>query len=351
VNLLVNPGLNGIAAAYPFNGAGSLLPPQTYPLGLKYIGNQTVPTRDASAISPRFEQKAFLLRADTGAFVSPTLNLNGYDNLFRFQLDQTAVGGTANLNIFSGGSTDYLLGGAAVVPLDIRIEAMLYAQEKSFFVIPGYNFNPDPTDTRLAWLNSGADANTRFRPSYNIAPDGSLLDSGIEKALKDAVPFFGEPMDVRITVFGAVAENYTATSGDQSAWMSKWGYLPVNHGATQTPIPDIHVRGVDPAPLSPGTDTRQDYRTPTERAQGIARGLRFVYDPALGYPYMNPAQMDLDTRQTRFNRALRYIQRPAVIRDGNTVLPEMRQILPPMPKLPVCPGLLYFGSADRQIGS
>src|SRR5439155_11129864 len=50
-------------------------------------------------------------------------------------------------NDIDGTSTqDYLFSRFAVVPMDVRIEAVMYAENGSFFVIPGYGVNPDPTD-------------------------------------------------------------------------------------------------------------------------------------------------------------------------------------------------------------
>lgn len=345
INLLLNPGLNA-NPAYQFNSPG--LATGTYPLGLKYLpGNLATPVSDPSAVSPRFEQRGFPLDL-TMLQTTP-----GYDNSLRFLLDTTAASNGSN--IYSGGSTDYLLGGATVAPMDIRIEAVLYAQEKSFFIIPGYGANPDPADTRQAFTTMGA------RPSYNIAPDGSILDSPVELASKNAFPFFGEPIDVRITIQGAVSQNYTASSGDQAAWMARWGYIPDHYGSSGQSVPDIHLNGVDPlgtgnyrVDYSPGTNRSTVYRSPQEGAAGVARGLRYQYDPALAYPYLNPTTEDLNTRANRLQRAMRSNSYAPVVSptDGTTViLPALKQVLPPVPRLPLCPGMLYFGETEARIGS
>jgi len=344
INLLLNPAVNTLP--YQFNAVG--MPSATYPLGLKYLpGSLLTPTSDASAISPRFEQKGFPLDVTT------LQTAPGYDNVLRFLLDTTAA--SNNSNIFSGGSTDYLLGGAMVAPMDIRIEAVLYAQEKSFFVIPGYTFNPDPTDTRQNFLATGQ------RPSYNIAPNGALLDSPTEIAQKNAFPFYGEPVDVRLTIQGSVVQNYTASSGDQAAWMARWGYVPASYGSSGQSVPDIHLNGVDPlgtgtyrVDYSPGTNRASQFRSPQESTAGVARGLRYLYDPALAYPYLNPTTEDLDNRNNRLVRAMRSNKYAPVISpiDGTTtILPAFKQVLPPVPRLPLCPGLLYFGENEARIGS
>ncbi len=361
INLLINPGLSGTNAFYPFNASGNIVPQQTYILGAKFLNSaaSSIPSTDPSSIAPRFEQKAFRLDG-VGSYQVQTSP--GSENVIRLMMDQASLD-TDNVlidpvtgqplqygfrEVFSNGSTEYLLGGAAVVPLDIRLEAVFYAQEKSFFILPGYGFNPDPADTREAFLAS------QRRPSYNIGPDGTQLDTVNEKIQKDAFPFFGEPLDVRITINGSVTENYTASSGDQSVWNGRWGYIPSNYGSSSVVIPDDHMKGTDPALYSPGTDRTQDFRTPLEKTANIARGIRFLYDPALALPYLSPTSLDLDSHATRLNRALRAIQRDAVpspLDASVTLLPAIRQVLPPVPKLPVCPGLLYFGEADRPIGS
>lgn len=93
------------------------------------------------------------------------------------------------LKIFLGNESKgkYILGNLAVNPLDVRIEALIYAQNGSFFVIPGYWYEPD-------------------FDKYN-----------------DNVWDFGKPLDIRVIVDGAVSENVCASKSDQISWMEKWG--------------------------------------------------------------------------------------------------------------------------------
>jgi len=84
--------------------------------------------------------------------------------------------------------------------VDVEIDAAIYAEHGSWFVIPGSFFNPPPPDP-------GSD------------PMGS--------------PAPGEPLDIRITVLGAVAENRTAPLADAMDWVAKWrganaGWLPTS---------------------------------------------------------------------------------------------------------------------------
>ncbi len=126
----------------------------------------------------------------------------GIMNLLQIALDETTY--TRN---------NYLLGGLAVQPMDIRIEAVLYAQEGSFYVIPGQWFNPNPEDTSEAFIRTG------------LRPGG----------VKSAFPFHGEPLDIRIIIDGAVSENVTAPISDVEEWMAKWGNIPLTYGSSQLP--------------------------------------------------------------------------------------------------------------------
>lgn len=384
LNLAINPALGQIltegnvdfnTAWYGFRTKNDV-DRYLYALGLKPVGG--VVSVDSAAITPNFESRALALRGiQTGAYFQgdavnggsffPTLlglggprtNLTpGYDNFFRVQLDPTQ-----HVGYGFGGSTDYLLGGMMVTPLDIRIEALLYAQEKSFFIIPGYGINPDPNDTREAF-----EARGRVRTAYSRSLDGTVIDSAEERLAKDVFPFFNEPLDVRITIYGAVAENHTASMGDQAAWLKKWGWYPEIMGSTyiydgtsginRVRVPDLHRFSHDPAEYNPGQDRTVDYRTPYEKGLkgpkdlAIGRGLRFLYDPAFAMPYRDPTRRALYTgaSDTRRKEALRYVVRQ--VKDPNDptkILGTFRQTLPPIPRLPVCKGLLYFGDGESAI--
>jgi hypothetical protein len=158
---------------------------------------------------------------------------------------------------------------------------------------------------------------------------------------------------VRITIYGAVTENFPASLSDQAAWLARWGYIPERFGNSSQLVPDLHRRVHDPVSINPGQDRSQDFRTQAELTaygpnEGITRGLRFVYDPALALPYFAPTRSDMvgSTPQLREQRALRYrIHRATTSRPRDIV-----HILPPTPRLPVCPDLLFFGEADRPLG-
>ncbi|MFQ3548868.1 MAG: hypothetical protein SNJ70_03865 [Armatimonadota bacterium] len=176
----------------------------------------------------------------------------GMPNILQIALDQTTI--TRN---------NYQMGGFAIQPADIRIEAVIYAQEGSFFVIPGNWFNPNVGDTRGA-------GNARYaNPEF---------------------PFHGEPLDVRIIIDGAVAENTTAPIGDLSEWMRKWSNIPSRYGSSN--IQTAH----------PG------------------EGITLLYDDHAGWPLA-----DLDNNADPIRRD------------------SYGRPLPFTPRLPVCTSLVYIG--------
>ncbi len=142
---------------------------------------------------------------------------------------------------------DYLFSGMWFAPLDIQIQALLYAQERSFFVIPGYSFNQSPNDTRTNFALSSA------RPIY-VPWRRRPFEP------KHCSHFYNDPLDVKITIDGAITENYTASAGDQAAWMAKWGYIPTEYRLHQPTY-------------SGSTPWRADAK---EIADHIARGLTFT---------------------------------------------------------------------------
>lgn len=187
----------------------------------------------------------------------------GMVNILQIALDQTTYA-----------RNNYLMGGLAIQPMDIRIEAILYAQEGSFFVIPGNWFNPNPED--VAPVNP-ADRLTTARPP----------------GVADDFPFFGDPLDVRVIIDGAVIENIPAPVGAVSEWMSKWSLIPSNYGSKN--LPTVH--------------------------QG--EGFTILYDDHVGWPYSDLTSAATPTNPIRTDK----FGRP----------------LPIAPRLPVSGSLIYFG--------
>jgi hypothetical protein len=417
INMLVNPGASDPNATagqtgyyqnslYYFNEYGSsqgnapgnnvyFSEPELYLLGVKFIQGSNVAIQDTHANSSSFEQKAFPLNemlhgrpidANTSTNAAGTLPLTltpGYANTFRFQIDQTAqalLGGSNDAVLGGASISDYLIGALMVAPLDIRIEATLYAQEKSFFVIPGYALNPDPSDTRQHYQV------TNVRVSYSGLYATGGVDTPEDQNLKAVFPFYNQPSDVRITLVGSIAENYAAAQSDQQAWMTRWGFIPAYYGATDpslnggangVPVPDDHLLVLDPydsanqfANLVPGLDTSLNYRTPIEslptalppgvntitpdlNPYQITRGQRMMYDPILAMPYYHPTDNTLSPDsavKTRKQRALRFIATTITVPNVTTPY-HIVQVLPAIPRLPVCPDYTYAGDSESLIGS
>jgi hypothetical protein len=80
--------------------------------------------------------------------------------------------------------------GAVQPPLPVDIDALMYAQNGSWFVIPGRWFNEDPDEF------------------------------GFDPVL--ATPGYHEPLNIRLSVYGAITENLPADLGSAADWTSKW---------------------------------------------------------------------------------------------------------------------------------
>ncbi len=197
---------------------------------------------------------------------------------------------------------DVLLDRIAVLPMDIRIEAVLYAQTRSFFVIPGDWFNGKSNDT----IDQFASGTTR--PDLN-----GIATTDPDYTNRSRFPFYGQPIDLKITIDGAVSEARPADISAQSAWMTKWGWIPQYHGSL-TGETAGHVA------YQPGGGA-----TPTP-ANVPAVGLQIIYNPQAGYPYHpgNSAAASYYLRSDVYGRPL-----------------------PFSPMLPVSTGLLYSGDSSE----
>jgi len=201
-----------------------------------------------------------------------------------------------------------------VTPLDVRIEAVMYAQEGSFFIIPGPWFNPNPNDTYERYI--AAVNPTRF---LRRDDEAATTEDG-QRRVSPRFPFHKQPQDIRITFFGAIAENLPAESGDQAAWMEKWGWIPRYSGSTGLP----HFE--DRPPQGAAVATAHGPQGGELSAGRTGNGIQYVYDVRGVAPYsLDPN--GITTRPLRSN--------PYYVNDP----------LPVTPRLPVAPGLLYFGEA------
>jgi hypothetical protein len=210
---------------------------------------------------------------------------------------------------------DVALERVAVLPMDIRIEAVLYAQTGSFFVIPGEWFNTNSGDNLQAYLDS-------FQPPMSVPsgtrPDLSGLTPGTTPYTSvSRFPMYGQPIDLKITIVGSVSEAHPADIAAQTAWMQKWGWIPQYHGSLVT----------SSMPMGNSTSTGPEPAGHVQTGQP-AIGLQIVYDTQAGYPYSPSASNG--TQASYYLRSDVY-GRP----------------LPFTPKLPVSTGLLYSGQSGE----
>lgn len=259
---------------------------------LIYGGVNPIPTYGLAdpnwQVLPRYEKRRFEFWPITGVNGNGQYNLflDGTENSFLLKKDNTIAP--------PGGNADYFVSRAALAPQDVRIEAVLYAQNGSFFVIPGLWFNHDPNDRRDAFTN----ALDRF----------NAFGANVE------FPFYAEPIDVKITIIGGVSENLPPQQADQNAWLQRWGWIPSQYGASEQYIPDQHyARDSGGNPIF-----TTDY----------APNLSISYDPLLitgrvggSMDYTDPLAPPL--RTDAYGRSL-----------------------PPMPKLPVSTRIFYFGEVN-----
>jgi hypothetical protein len=164
------------------------LPPHVWGVGDPRYGFGMMPP--GAGVGSAFACNVFdLANVDATVFTTP-----GTPNILQIALDS---------NVYA--RSNYWMGGLAVAPMDVRIEAILYAQEGSLFVVPGYWLNPNPGDT---------DPNNR--------PPG----------VDPRFPLYGQSPDIRIIIDGAVSENLPASISDVEEWMAKWGQIPDLYGSS-----------------------------------------------------------------------------------------------------------------------
>jgi len=263
----------------------------------------------------KFETTAFPLVQSTGtagAYTTfPTIPVPAEHGTYTILAQETNDFTLRFNDIGVNPSNDYLIARAAIVPNDVRIEASVFAEDGSFFVIPSPWFNPNPNDRRDLYLQRVAAVGVPQAQAERYENFGSA----------PICPFYGEPIDVKVTIMGAVNQNMPVPMSQQGEWLKKWGWIPRSIGDVRDPatgnnrlIPGQHV----PA----GYDVTTDLYVPN---------LIITYDPVLGSGRAwNPAN------PTPFSPA-----NPAVRVDAQG------RMLPPMPRLPVSPTLAYFGEVNQ----
>jgi hypothetical protein len=129
----------------------------------------------------------------------------------------------------------YWLSQAALIPygapLKIEIDAVMYAQNGSWFVIPPRWFNEQEDDSRPAF-----------------AARNGLRAFGTQPDHEGAYPFYHEPLNLDIEIHGAITENMPAEPADRAAWTQRlWMRVPeANSGQARTDFdretPGFHPR-------------------------------------------------------------------------------------------------------------
>ncbi|MEQ1822692.1 MAG: hypothetical protein ABL949_09290 [Fimbriimonadaceae bacterium] len=301
----INFGAPASVYNFEMNAANSASPP--YAAGtwqpVKGLGSQPWQSY------PRMESIAYpLIRPTSVGFAGNTLTANEAAREGTYSMFVGHFSNNISLrstNVGAGATNDTIIRRAAIVPHDIKVEAGIYAQEGSFFVIPGNWFNPNPNDSRAAWLGLGA--NNAARNAQRLSLYGSMPET----------PFYGEPLDVRVTILGSVSENMTQPASVQNEWGKKWSWIPREQGSSGVLIPSSHV---PPGYNITGADT-------------YVPNLRIIQDPAFATGRIT-GFVDAPDSYVRFTRV-----QPSA---GVTI----DYALPPMPRLPVSPTLAYYGEVN-----
>lgn len=203
-------------------------------------------------------------------------------------------------------SKNLLIARTAVAPYDVRIEASVYAEEGSFFVLPGPAFNSNSDDTRKRFEDDVVALGGNLS-AYDYGNGNALAQAQLNRYNKfgnsPEAPFYGEPLDVRVTIVGSLSENMPAPMSQQAAWLRQWGFIPLRNAGTGRPVPDQHAEGLNLSDL-------------------VAPNLKITYDPVLASAF---APNDATT-PLRYNK------------NGD--------LLPPIPRMPVSPTLAYIGEAN-----
>jgi hypothetical protein len=293
------PGTN-TTTPVPFNNLASEYLPGTN-IGVYGLGGEmferyaqfesvAIPIIDPNLLTADVNNNRIVSTGPTGSYSLLQTGLN--DLRFR----PTSVGG---LSI-----NDYLIGRIALAPNDVRIEASIYAEEGSFFVIPGPWFNPNPNDTFANWNRVDDQTNAA------LSDDEKNLRRYQTFGTYPEMPFYGEPIDVKINIVGAVSENMPVPMSVQAEWLRKWGWIPRTHGSSGVSIPASHARDTD---LS---------------AQNFVPNLTITYDPVLATGRLNGFANSNNPDDPN----------SPILRVDSNMRP-----LPPLPRLPVSPTLAFFG--------
>lgn len=288
--------------------------------------------------APKFETSGFALfdpNTATASYATRSISSSFYNNSFSLRMMDTnaiQIGLTQFGNQPSG---NYMLGRSVVTPSNVKIEASIYAEEGSFFVIPGDWFNPNPNDRRdryearviqLVNVNGLSIVQARAQAANErLTEFGSSANT----------PFYGEPADVKIDIVGSVSENMPPPMSQQAEWLKKWGWIPTKAPSAYD-FTSGELRNIPYSHLSPLTRTlfaanpNGTFWTPN---------ISITYDPNLATGRVNGYGADTSILASDPNNANTYIR--SEVNNG------VFRALPPMPRLPVSPSLAYFGEITR----
>lgn len=335
IGLDINPGVGPNPSTYLFPLLAAAPNPQTNSvLNIPpYLPGYTTPGytiadyvpiyglgRESWQRATKFETLSFPLMSAATTTVFPLGTNTTGEGTYQTILQETNQFVFRHQPIGSEPANDYLLKRSAITPHDIRIEASMFAEQGSFVVIPGYWFNNNANDRRDVF-----EANVARYLAANGSDQAAAIQSAQLDRLRDygagpKSPFYAEPLDVRLQVFGSISQNMPLPASYQAEWLKKWGWIPRQIGAW------YRFTGNNAAPvLIPAghVPAGWDISPANVNASHWVPNLVTVYDPVLA-----------TGRADGFNLAP---TNPYVRVD------QFGRPLAPMPRLPVSPTLAYFG--------
>lgn len=287
--------------------------------------------------SPKFESTEFPLFAPGAAtlnFANRSLTSDMNNNSFSLRMMDT---NNIELNLTQFGTQaagNYFLARSVVTPSNVKIEASIFAEEGSFFVIPGDWFNPNPNDRRDRFESR---VSTLIGTGLTVLQAREQSASERREAFGSGpfAPFYGESPDVRIEIVGSVSENMPPPIAQQAEWLKKWGWIPTKVPAATNPS-NGQPRNIPFSHLSPGgraifaASPDNFFWTPN---------LTITYDDVLATGRVNGFSQNTSLNVVNPDHPETYIRSELI---NGVVYP-----LPPMPRLPVSPTLAYFGEVNR----
>ena len=233
--------------------AGTAFNIQSWPLGSAYAGLNAALNPFGMINTLRFTVPNPL---SPPLQLNPPVSVNAGNTGYSFSADYLLNAGCNN-----AANSGFCLG--CMTCVDVQVDALIYAERGSWFVIPGQFWN-----------------------NYS---DSSALDQNI---LWPA-PKYHEPYDVRIIVNGAIAENRPAPPDMEKQWLQHWRGADIWYyttGVFGTGTPDLW----DPA--NAGWDATNWRYTNDNRRMGIV----YQYDATLARPVCY--DLDPDNPGVRYYR-------------------------------------------------